>query len=83
MSSSDESEEDERDFGAERPYEVKRICEGGPQCVFEPWKIESEKDLNNWYKYLSVLVHPDHNQNSEQSNEAFKSECIYCVPDLF
>ena len=47
MSSSDESEEDKHDFRAEHPYKVKHICEGGLQCVFEPWKIESEKDLNN------------------------------------
>ena len=62
---------------------MKHICEGKSQCVFKSWKIESEKDLNNWYKYLSMLIHSDHNQNSEQFNKAFKSECIYCVLNLF
>ena len=83
MLSSNESEEDKHDFRAECFYKVKHIYESGLQCVFESWKIESEKDLNNWYKYLSVLMHSNHNQNSEQSNEVFKSECIYCVSDLF
>ena len=66
MSSSNEYEEDKYDFRVEHFYKVKCICEGEPECVFESWKIESEKDLNNWYKYLSVLVHSNHNQNSEQ-----------------
>ena len=83
MLNSNKSEKSKCNFKAEYFYKIKHICESEPQCVFESWKIKSEKNLNNWYKYLSVFMHSNYNQNSEQFNKTFKNKCIYCISDFF
>ena len=66
MLNSNEPEEDKYNFKTKHFYKVNYIYKNELECVFEPWKIENEKNLNNWYKYLSVLMHLNYNQNSEQ-----------------